>query len=285
LELYREAGKKCANPGCPNTLLELHHIREWCVYRTHDRAHMIAVCPTCHGHAHHGKLRIDDATIRSWKAIGRTATKQAHLYVEPGPSCKVLLGSLLMTNGPANATGIIVFQLSPSNQLSFRVADGDIMLVNLRVTDTSGREVVRVVDGYLKHHAEEPVWFESRPGRCRLTAPALPAYIPPYIVEKYNASRPHETLVVDGRFTVLDVEVLDRGLVQVQGVWFEGTRAVVVTHDWLSLWLPPTDGFTHLRGYGDRRGEPKNLNKLPVFRHDGSIDFSILAAALRLGGI
>src|SRR4051812_19267623 len=27
--------------GCPNTLLELHHIREWHVYKTHDGDHMI----------------------------------------------------------------------------------------------------------------------------------------------------------------------------------------------------------------------------------------------------
>ena len=44
--LYAEAGYKCANPGCCTRLQELHHIRQWSVYQTHDGSEMIAICPT-----------------------------------------------------------------------------------------------------------------------------------------------------------------------------------------------------------------------------------------------
>src|SRR5262249_4117526 len=123
LALYLEAGNKCANPGCPNVMVEFHHIQQWHVYQTHDQAHMIAICPTCHSHAHYGQLKIDDETIRSWKAIDRPPSTRGHIYVEPGEECRILLGSIYVTNGPSNPQGLIVFNLSQNNQLSFRVVD------------------------------------------------------------------------------------------------------------------------------------------------------------------
>src|SRR5438128_2235238 len=112
--LLREAGGKCSNPGCPNTLTELHHINQWHVYQTHDQAQMIAVCPTCHSHAHRGQLIIDDDTIRRWKLIRRSTSDRGHIYVEPGDTCRVLLGSIHITNGPANRDAIMLFRLSPA---------------------------------------------------------------------------------------------------------------------------------------------------------------------------
>jgi len=32
--LIEEAGYKCANPGCSNRLIEIHHIKEWSIYHT-----------------------------------------------------------------------------------------------------------------------------------------------------------------------------------------------------------------------------------------------------------
>src|SRR5258708_3578759 len=157
LALYRDAGQKCANPGCPNTMLELHHINEWHIYQTHSQADMIAVCPTCHGQAHRGQLVIDDETIRRWKGIHRSASVRGHIYVEPGDISRVLLGCVYVTNGLTLDSGMTVFALSERNQLRFRVVDGDIMLLNLTVTDAAGHELVRVVDGHLKHGAKEPV--------------------------------------------------------------------------------------------------------------------------------
>ena len=84
----------------------------------------------------------------------------------------------------------------------------------------------------------------------------------------------------DGRLTILDLEVLDRGLVQVQGVWAEDQRAVAITQDCLSLCVPEKGGFIHFQGYGDLRGEPKNRAKLPVFSYDGAVEYSALARFL-----
>lgn len=103
--LIREAGGKCANPGCPNRLIELHHIQRWAVYRTHDAEHMIAVCPTCHENVERGSLLISDETLYEWKKIvRRKAAARGHIYVEPGDQAKLLLGSIAVSGEDASKT-------------------------------------------------------------------------------------------------------------------------------------------------------------------------------------
>jgi hypothetical protein len=208
LRLYREAGNKCANPGCPNTLLELHHIDEWHIYRTHDESTMIAICPACHEAAHRGDLRIDDATILRWKRIVRKPSNRGHIYVEPAGSSRLLLASIYLTNGPRNAGGATVFELSPQNRLSFRIVDGEILHLNVNITNTNGVEIVRVADGHLKYDLLAPILCENRPGKFRLTAPATPEFLPAWVLERYNESRPVEPFAENGRFTILDIETL-----------------------------------------------------------------------------
>ena len=83
--LVKEAGGKCANPGCSNYRTHLHHINEWAIYETHDGEAMIAVCPSCHDAIHQGPLEVSDQTIKGWKAIQRPfGPNRDHVYVEPG---------------------------------------------------------------------------------------------------------------------------------------------------------------------------------------------------------
>src|SRR4051794_25788888 len=82
--LVREAGGKCANPGCAGARVHLHHIQAWAVYQTHDGEHMIALCPTCHDAAHGGTLRLDDDTLYRWKQLHRSGARSGHIYVAPG---------------------------------------------------------------------------------------------------------------------------------------------------------------------------------------------------------
>jgi hypothetical protein len=275
-ELLRAAaGYKCANPGCPNRLVELHHIREWAVYRTHDKEHMIAICPTCHAHVDRGSLTIDEPTIRSWKAIRRESSTLGHVYVEPGGRCRVRLGSIDMVSADSRPDPVVVFRLSPNNEAGFRVADREILQLNLRLADTQGRDLVRVVDGHLRHAPDPPVTYESRPGRHRITAPATPDYLPAWVLERYTRDQRNDSphlLVEGGRFTALDIEVLDRGLVQVQGVWVEGDRAVVAGPAMLSLHLPSCGGFIHCGSYPG----PGSA----IFEFQGPIEYSFFQVML-----
>ena len=115
--LIEEAGGKCANPGCSAWQTHLHHIKEWAVYKTHDAAHTIAVCPTCHDAIHHGRLKIDDATLYTWKRIKRPAApKVARISVEPSSELMLRLGSLCLSTSNTSAT---IFELSNTNRLAF----------------------------------------------------------------------------------------------------------------------------------------------------------------------
>jgi hypothetical protein len=178
-------------------------------------------------------LKIDELTIRAWKAIPRQPSTRAHIYVEPGDRCRVRLGSIDIARRATDHDPVVIFQLSANNQVGFRVLDREILQLNLRLADTQGREVVRVVEGYLAHEVKEPVQYESRTGKVRITAPPTPDYLPPWVLERFANER--LPVVADGRFTALDIEVLDRGLVHVQGVWAEGDaedgRAVVAASD------------------------------------------------------
>jgi hypothetical protein len=64
-QLIKQAGDKCANPGCSNWRVHLHHIQHWAVYKTHDGKHMIAICPSCHDAVH--TSGIDDEMLYRWK--------------------------------------------------------------------------------------------------------------------------------------------------------------------------------------------------------------------------
>jgi hypothetical protein len=109
-----EAGDKCANPGCSRPRVHIHHIKHWSVYKTHNAADMIAVCPSCHDEIHNGKLKISDDDLYTWKQVERKPTSEhrAHIYVEPAQPARLLTGSLTIETTNAN---LIVFELYPDS--------------------------------------------------------------------------------------------------------------------------------------------------------------------------
>ena len=135
--LRQEAGNKCANPGCSTVRTHIHHIHEWAVYETNDEQHLIAVCPTCHDEIHHGNLLINDDNLYRWKSIKRKSTlRSGHIYVEPGEVQMPMFGSV----GLIGLThGFVALDVSPTNQISFRIVDNDILLISLNFNDLSSR--------------------------------------------------------------------------------------------------------------------------------------------------
>jgi hypothetical protein len=119
-----------------------------------------------------------------------------------------------------------VFDLSPRNRLAFRVVGREIVHLNLAVSDPTGTEMLRVTDGHVEEAPGSPLVHESRPGRIRVTAPATLDYLPAEALVCFGGG--NDAQIVDGRFTVVEVEVIEPGKVRVQGVWIEGPRGVVV---------------------------------------------------------
>jgi len=242
--LIEQAGRKCANPGCPVTLLELHHIKEWHIYQTHDAEHMIALCATCHDSIDRGDLQIPDETLYRWKRIDRPASvKTGHIYVEPGPAPKLLLGSIAVQGD----SDVLVFDMSERQRLSFAVRDNEIMLLNLKISDTQGDLLLDVVDGYVRK-GSAPIRLRTRQGAVEVPGGLDSPFVPDWIRERL--------LRGDGRYEgvplpLLSIEVIDRGLVRVQGIWMDADKAVVITPDRLAFVFRSRPDPLEVIGEGD----------------------------------
>lgn len=226
--LIEQTGRKCANPGCPVTLLELHHIKEWHVYQTHDAEHMIAICATCHDSVDRGALQISDETLYRWKGIDRSnSIPTGHIYVEPGPAPKLLLGTIAVQGD----SGVIVFNMSQGQRLSFTVRDGEIMLLNLKISDSEGKLLLDIVDGHVRRQAPS-IDFRTRQGAVEVPAGFDSPLIPDWIRERLLCGgQPYNELPLP----LLAIEVVDRGVVRVQGLWMDSDRAIVITPERLAF--------------------------------------------------
>jgi hypothetical protein len=223
-QLRREAGDKCANPGCAATRTHLHHIRQWAVYQTHDGEHMIAVCPNCHDAIHHGDIPISDETLYEWKRIPRSGDEvRGHLYVEPGSRPRILIGTVALT-GPE---GVVVFRLGTSQDLSFRTSGAELVLVHLRLVDVVGEEVLLIRDNYVVHKPRPEIDYSAVPGRIQVTAPADSTFVPKWALAQVRIHAPE--FGQNGRVTLAAVSVLAPSLVRVEGVWMSGDTGIIIT--------------------------------------------------------
>lgn len=277
--MLKESGGKCANPGCPSKIVDLHHINEWHIYQIHDAKDMIAICPTCHAHVHRkGLLSLDDNTLRHWKGLQRVknaAAVAATLYIEPGQETSVILGTLRFITPNSQ---LILLQLSNCAHLSFRVNGNRITLVNLRILAPDGRELVRMEESSVRCANEDEIKCDFRPGRICVTVPATTNYI--------ESTALHECqdltlgLIKDDRLTIMDIEVIDIATVKVIGVWAEGDKGVIASKDWLLFRRPGMHGFFRAAGYNKERGDLFGLlpvtSNLPQIRYQGVINYPVL---------
>jgi hypothetical protein len=246
--LRAEAGGKCANPGCAQRRTHLHHIREWAVYQSNDGEHMIALCPTCHDAVHNGALDITDDTLYRWKSIARTdSAKRGHMYVEPAEQATLLLGS----GGFSGDRGLIVFAPSEGNRLSFAVEDGDIFLLSLVITDRPGREIARLAKGHVKVDTDAEVEYMQVPGHLSVTVPLSGRYLPNWVLTRVRGNEP-DAFQSDDRLKLLDIEVLEPGVVRVAGIWLERYHGVVITGQMLHFveMVPTLEKSIALAGHG-----------------------------------
>lgn len=229
--LIDEAGGKCANPGCSNWRVHIHHIKHWAVYKTHDSAGMIAICPSCHDATHHGRLKITDEVLYQWKRMAHPkAPESVHIYVEPATELKLLTGSICISTTNDQAA---VFELSNSNNLKFRVLDNDLLQVSVRLQDQQGKELLRVVENHVKVVRSKGITFDHRAGRARVTVPATDDFAPSWLIDQVRFQ--DSTFAAEGRIVALDIEVLKPGLIRVQGCWPDGDVGIVITDKALSF--------------------------------------------------
>jgi hypothetical protein len=247
MQLINEAGNKCANPGCPNTLTEFHHIREWAVYKTHDQKHMIAICPACHDNVSRGRLRIDDDTLYNWKQIARKSQDSHHIYVEPGSPVGLLLGSIAVETLNNRA---VVFELLENQRLEFEVIDNDIILVDFVIKSLKGETLLKMTKNYIKYNQfDDNIEIRRRAGKFQIILKNEARKLIPIWV-----TRPHllhgSDYFATQEYTLIDIEVIEPGLVRIFGVWMDKNKAVVISSMGISILRRNEEGVLTLAGAG-----------------------------------
>ncbi|MFE6484103.1 HNH endonuclease signature motif containing protein [Streptomyces sp. NPDC057757] len=224
--LIEQVGGKCANPGCPNRLLELHHIREWAVYRTHDEAHMIALCPSCHDSVDRGTLTITDDELYQWKGIERSKSAfTGSIFIEPAAAPSIRFGSITL-KGPE---GVTLFKFA-SQKLAFAVREDELLVLNLKLADATGNIVVDVVDNYIRQR-DSGITIESRSGRWRVRGKIEDLFPKWAIACLMSRCSTYPVQRLDTEIDLLDIAVQAPGRLSVNGAWIDDRFGVLADRE------------------------------------------------------
>lgn len=222
--LLQQTGYKCANPGCPNRLVEIHHIDQWAVYQVHDQKSMIAICPACHDAVTRGSLTIGDDELYLWKGVKRSSSVlTGQLFIEPRQFPRLVLGAIEFT-GP---TGITIIEFDRTS-LSLAIQDQELGIVNLKTVNSRGEPLLDVVDNYVRQR-NPGVEIKSRPGRYRVAVEDLTQVYPQWAIDCLSKAPPPSN--DPAHFGALDIEVLEPGMVRVKGALLGDDGGLVMDDD------------------------------------------------------
>ncbi|CAM4210320.1 HNH endonuclease signature motif containing protein [Vibrio neonatus] len=256
-----ECGNKCANPGCSNLRSHIHHIEHWAIYESNDEKILIPVCPSCHDAIHYGSIKIDDKKLYEWKNIDRPLQSgRSHIYIEPSRNIKLLTGTIALSTKNRKVT---IFKLSENNKLSFKILDGEISLINLKISNLKNKEVLKVSDNHVKVHDLESITFKQVPGHIIASTKNAEQYIDSYLLEKMKIEQPDYH--VNSELILLELEVMKPGLVKVMGCWADDEKAVIITNKSLSFLSHDLQQPLSMVGDGENS----------VLMYTGSVDCSL----------
>lgn len=223
--LIQESGNICANPGCQNTRTQIHHIKHWAVYKAHNPAHMIALCPNCHDACHNGELKISDETLYNWKSLIKNKDNlYASISAPPGSPTKLIAGTISFVNNEHPKT--VVFNFSKGTKLEFSV-DDSWLNVSTTITDDLDRPLLRVSHNKLSLKANEDISLIQIPGRFSVTVPSEKFYLPAYALVSMRRRDPN--FGKDEKITALDLQVIKPGHIRIKGFWVDHNRTVIIT--------------------------------------------------------
>lgn len=224
-KLIFDAGGMCANPGCNNTRLQIHHIKYWAIYKTHDEKHMIAVCPTCHDACHFGQLKITDEQLYQWKNIAKNEEHvEANIFVPSSSNTLISAGTIGFRQLTERKT--IVFDLSNENKLEFSLKD-EYLEVSTTLIDRNNCTVLKVTNNKLKAYVNNDIHLEQIQGRFRVTVPVDKFYLPATALLLMRNIEPDYG--VNDRLIAIDLQVIKPGHIRIQGFWPNGNDAIVIT--------------------------------------------------------
>jgi len=265
-ELIEEAGGKCANPGCSDYNLHLHHIKHWSVYQCDDPDHMIALCPSCHDDVHRGQLKIPDETLYLWKQKKvNNKQKCSYLHIEPSTDLKLLTGSVSIK---PTQNKQLIFELANGSNLALRVLNNKRLQINATIYDQEKCEILKVTENHVDVE-KEGVELKQRKGRIQITVETKRNYIPEWVIFQMRKFQRKDFGKSD-RIKILDIEVIKPGFIKIEGIWANNEKAVIITNKELIFCPVPPWAPTNFVGAGEKT----------VFTYDGPISTGMFDSIL-----
>lgn len=109
------------------------------------------------------------------------------------------------------------------------------MLLDLEIQANDGHDVIRLSKGHIRI-VDGSVNVQQRAGHLKISSRLDERYLPGWVLDRVRRQEPD--FGEDGRITLLEIEVLEPGLVRVEGIWVHGSRAVVITKQRLAFVWP-----------------------------------------------
>ena len=226
-KLIYESWNKCANPGCTNYRVHIHHIKEWAVYWTNNPNDMIAVCPSCHDAIHYWKLKISDETLYQWKEIKRITTYSDAIFIEPWVESKLLLWSTTI-----QWDNVIVFEQSENKSLSFKLVDNDILFIDLKIADLNNNELLKVIQNQIRYK-NEIISYQKVPWKILVSCKFPNLFIEEWAIKQMREHFPN--YCKDWIIELLKIEVIKPWLVKISGIWMNHNWGYIVNENSISI--------------------------------------------------
>jgi hypothetical protein len=113
-------------------------------------------------------------------------------------------------------------------KLSLAVRDQELGILNLKTVDSSGAPLLDVVDNYVRQRNPN-VTINSRPGRYQVTSTNMTDAYPSWALQCLSRVPPPRN--IPGHFGILDIEVLEPGIVRIRGALLGDNGGIVADND------------------------------------------------------
>jgi hypothetical protein len=144
-------------------------------------------------------------------------------------------------------SGLVLFDFGEMHRLAFAVRDSDIMLLNLKLSKRDGSPLLDVVDGYVRLR-DPSIELKTRPGKVYIRGGINSEYVPEWARVQLIREDELSRLI---KLPLLDIEVVEPGLVRVQGIWMKEDGGVIIRRDKLSFLQPGFNVPLSLVGEGE----------------------------------
>ncbi len=137
------------------------------------------------------------------------------------------------------------------NRLSFEIINGKFPLIDLTIKSLNGDTIISLEKNYISSEISTDIKPKRRPGKFQLvlTNQAL-SLIPSWIKRQHML---HDTdFFATQEHTLFDIEVVEPGLVKINGIWMYKDTALVISPNGMSVIRRGNEAPITFKGEGSK---------------------------------